>query len=157
MEEGDYMEKNFPQVTGEEKRKIYANLKTRLKMALTMEFYFEAVMLEYAIIEDRTASILLHCEICKSPYDKKLTNKLNSIANQYGKQHPIISKKFDIKLIDRIMNWKDARNDAVHRACILPYTPEEMKTLADEGNEIVRLISNCARRISTATERAKAK
>ena len=41
--------------------KIYQNFKTqyeRLKVALDHAFYLEAACIEYAIIEDRTASIL---------------------------------------------------------------------------------------------------
>jgi len=145
---------NQPIIMGEEKRKLYATLKTRLKIAIEKEFYFEAIMLEYAIVEDRAASILLHTNVCKNPYDKKLSNKLNSIQHQYGKKHPIISKKFDISLIERIKVWKEKRNDSVHRSCSQPYDPEQLKELVQEGREIVRLLENCARRIITAASKA---
>jgi hypothetical protein len=78
------MADQFPTIANEEKRQVYAELKSKLKLALSKEFYFEAVMLEYAIIEDSTASVLFHAGVCKNPYDssKKLSNKLNSIEQQ---------------------------------------------------------------------------
>ena len=149
------MADQFPTITNEEKRQVYAELKSRLKLALSKEFYFEAVMLEYAIIEDRTASVLFHAGICKNPYDssKKLSNKLNSIEQQIGKGHPVISKKFDAALIAEIRNWKEERNDFVHRACIRPCDAEDLKSLALWGNEIVRNLDNSARRVKSLAEK----
>ncbi len=43
---------------GYEKQELYARLKGKLKRALAAEFWYEACMIEYAIIEDRTSSIL---------------------------------------------------------------------------------------------------
>lgn len=149
------MTDQFPTITNEEKRQVYAELKSRLKLALGKEFYFEAVMLEYAIIEDRTASVLFHAGVCQNPYDsnKKLSNKLNSIEFQIGKGHPVISKKFDAALIAEIRNWKEERNDFVHRACIRPCDAEELKSLALWGKEIVRNLDNSARRVKALAEK----
>ncbi len=134
---------------------MYAELKSKLKLALSKEFYFETVMLEYAIIEDRTASVLFHAGVCKNPYDssKKLTNKLNSIEQQIGKGHPAISKKFDESLIAEIRNWKEERNDFVHRACIRQCDGEELKSLAAWGNEIVCNLDNSARRVKSLADK----
>ena len=59
-------------------------------------------MIEYAIIEDRTASILLHAGITDKGWERKLSNKLNSIDLQIGKKHPIISKKVSADTIQGI-------------------------------------------------------
>lgn len=80
-------------ITNKEKRETYIELKTRLKKALSSGFWLEACMIEYAIIEDRTASILMHGGITDKGWEKKLSNKLNSIENQLGKKHPILRKK----------------------------------------------------------------
>lgn len=152
------MADQFPTITNQEKRQVYAELKSKLKLALNKKFYFEAVMLEYAIIEDRTASVLFHAGVCENPYDssKKLTNKLNSIEQQIGKGHPVIAKKFNKALIGEIRNWKDERNDFVHRACIRPCDGEELKSLAEWGNEIVRNLDNTARRVKSLADKLSA-
>ena len=83
-------------ISGSEKHDVYVQLKTRLKKALASGFWLEACMIEYAIIEDRTASILLHAGVTDKGWEKRLSNKLNSIEHQMGKNHPIISKKVSV-------------------------------------------------------------
>lgn len=136
-----------------QKRDTYAVLKANLKKALNQHFWFEACMIEYAIIEDRTSSILLHARIVKNPYEKKLSNKLSSIEHQIGKRHPIISKKVDPQLISEIKEWKDTRNEAVHRACIHVYDETEMEQIAEQGNELVRRISNDSQKVKKLSEK----
>ena len=134
-------------ITNQQKHQIYATLKAKLKRAIASEYWFEACMLEYAIIEDRTMSILLHAGICKNE-NRRLSNKLNSLENQIGKQHPVISKKVDAKTIADILIWKDRRDKAVHEACKRLYDENNMKEIAILGNELVDRITNEARKVS---------
>ena len=147
------MEKEISKIDNEQKRENYAILKTNLKKALHQHFWFEACMIEYAVIEDRTASILLHTGIVKDPYGKKLSNKLNSIEHQIGKQHPVISKKVDLPLIQEIKAWKEERNEVVHRACIHAYDEDAVQKIAEQGNDLVRRISNDAQKVKRLTEK----
>ena len=126
-----------------EKQMRYADLKERLKKALKQEFWFEACLIEYAIIEDRTASILYHSKVCLNAFDsnKKLSNKLNSIEHQIGKKHPIIAPKVTKETVEFIRQWKDKRNDLVHRACDL-YREDLAKDIALDGALAVKRISN---------------
>ena len=137
-------------ISAEEKHEVYVKLKTRLKKALASEFWLEACMIEYAIIEDRTASILFHAGITENGWDKKLSNKLNSIEYQIGKNHPIISKKVSGDTIRDIRKWKELRNEAVHRACITKYDENYLRSIAEQGKELVDRITNDARKVSNA-------
>ena len=142
-------------ITNEEKREVYINLKTRLKKALSGAFWLEACMIEYAIIEDRTASILAHGGITDKGWEKKLSNKLNSIEHQIGKKHPILSKKVSLENIQAIRVWKDARNEAVHRACIVVYNEEAFHALAEEGKVLMDRLSNDAQKVSRAAQKTR--
>ena len=42
------------------KNKVYISLMSKLNQSLKNEFYYEAIFIEYAILEDRTESILKH-------------------------------------------------------------------------------------------------
>lgn len=125
-------------------------MKVKLKKAIANEFWFEACMIEYAIIEDRTSSILFHSGVCEKAYDssKKLSNKLNSIEHQIGKEHFVISKKIDKQLIVDIRNWKDKRNDIVHRACTLEYNNMDIIEVAKTGDELVKQLDNASRGVT---------
>ena len=141
----------------EEKQQIYAELKTKLKKALSGGFWLEACMIEYAIIEDRTASVLLHAGVTDKGWEKKLQNKLNSIDYQIGKKHPIISKKVSAETVRGIREWKELRNTAVHRACITKYEEEDFRSLAERGKELMDRISNDAQKVARAEKKMKAK
>ena len=132
-----------------EKQDHYKKLKAKLSKALKNEFWFEACMIEYAIIEDRTSSILFHANVCENAYasSKKLSNKLNSIEYQIGKEHAIIGKKVNRATIEQIRLWKENRNDLVHRACIL-FSEDDAKAIAIEGYELVKAISNDSSKVT---------
>lgn len=137
------------------KAEAYRHLKVKLKKALSSSFWFEAIMIEYALFEDRTSSILDHCKICENAFDtnKQLSKKLNSIQHQIGKGHAVISKVVSRELIDNIRTWKDERNEVVHRACNRVYDEGEVRELAIKGKELVRQIDNSARRVRNATNK----
>lgn len=142
-------------MNGYEKQEVYAKLKGKLKRALALEFWFEACMIEYAIIEDRTSSILQHSGSCKDAYreDKLLANKLNSIEHQIGKKNALIIGKVDPKTITELKNWKERRNNLVHRSCNRPYDNEEIKQVALDGKMLVDQLSNQSQKISRASKR----
>ena len=137
-------------IDNQQKADNYRILKDRLRKALINGFWFEACMIEYAIIEDRTSSILQHFGICKNAYDsnKLLSNKLRSIKHQIEKGHPVISKKVGIDLITEIIDWKEERNEVVHRSCNHTYDDATVKNIAEKGNDLTRRLINDSRKIS---------
>lgn len=140
-------------ITNEEKHEVYAQLKTRLKKALQNGFWFEACMIEYNIIEDRTASILFHAGITGKGWEKKLTNKLNSIELQIGKKNRYVFGKVSPDTLKAIRVWKENRNDAVHRACISTYDEKCLQQLAEEGKSLCDRISNENQKVKRATQK----
>ena len=50
-------------ISNEQKRANYTEQFRRLKLALKNGFNLEAMFIEYAILEDRTESILLHADL----------------------------------------------------------------------------------------------
>lgn len=146
------MEKNT------EKQNHYKRLKAKLNKAIKGRFWFEACMIEYAIIEDRTSSILHYAKVCENAYSssKKLGNKLNSIEHQINIKHEIISKKVNICTINQIKEWKDIRNDLVHRACTL-FDENMAKTIALEGEKLVNAISNDSSKVTRYAKKLEEK
>ena len=90
--------------TPEEKQETYKYLVSNLNKAMNSKFYFEGLLLVYAILEDRARSVLYHCgftqgtdrskaiksekikreilailEVEKRPNYRSFNNKLNSI------------------------------------------------------------------------------
>lgn len=135
-----------------EKQARYAILKKKLSVALKHGFWMEACMIEYAIIEDRTAAMLARCDVCNNPYEKRLRNKLNSLKHQIGKEHPILSKKVKAELLDEVQAWADGRNALVHRAC-REYDEEAARKTAEKGKTLTDAVCNAAQRVQRLAEK----
>ncbi|MBR4984639.1 MAG: hypothetical protein IKY83_02725, partial [Proteobacteria bacterium] len=125
----------------------------RLKVALDHAFYLEAVFIEYAIIEDRTASILAYEGNKRSKYaDMNLGQKLRKIkncANQKTSDRPWISTYFSDehsnKLMDRINDWKDDfRNPLTHKLMRIKTTTDCLRDFAKRGEALCKELSNLA-------------
>lgn len=133
----------------QQKYETYKALKVRLKKALHACFWFEATIIEYAIMEDRTKSILSHAGLHPSKLDgMSLHAKVKSLSNQIRIGHPVIAKKVDGELLDKIQEWRLLRNRIVHEACYHPYDEKSVKAIAEEGNELVNQLINNSRRVT---------
>ena len=144
-------------LTNKEKQESYTYLKERLKRALASGFWFEACMIEYAIMEDRTSSILFHAGVFPAEVafseKKMMRNKLNSIDHQIGKGHPILSKKVSQENIHQILLWIDRRNETVHRACTHVLNDEILEQIATEGKQLVDRLSNDSQKVSRLAQK----
>ena len=144
-------------ITNEEKRQVYAILKTKLKIAMQQGFYLEALLLEYAIMEDRLTSILRHSGITylqSNGEEIGIKKKLDKISNAIRSKRLPIYRKVQQDLIDEIMEWKGTRNDLVHKSCQRIFNSVEVKECAKAGNDLVRRLTNAARAVKNVAEKA---
>ena len=129
----------------------YKEQNKRLKKALDNEFYLEAVFIEYAIMEDRTESILRYegNTINSNGFvsiDRKIT-KIEKIAeNKKG----LARKYFTIEFMGQIRTWKNKRNGLIHALIKKNTTTQELLDLAEEGRQLTKELC----RLSTNYKRA---
>ena len=127
MNQNDYS-KGIDTVLPENMQK-YENYKEqfkRLDRAVKEGFNLEAVFIAYAIMEDRTDSILRYENNSKKPkeghrvsIDAKL-KKIKTISREKGS---LPNRYFQEEFIDQIIAWKEERNRMIHG------TPSEGCTL----------------------------
>lgn len=83
----------------------------RFNAAMQQEFYFEALLIDYAILEDRLSSVLYHIGALDSRTDrkicKKVKNQLRSLVGRY--------EKGDIKLTVTTITGKERIVRAISR------------------------------------------
>ena len=143
-------------ISNMEKQELYIILKTRLKIALQQEFYLEAVMIEYNIIDDRVSSMLKHAGITYLRSDGKnmdLLPKIKKVRNATRDRRKPIYRKVPDELMEKTDEWRVIRNKLVHERCQNIYDSEEVKQCAVEGNELVRQLSNAAKAVNRAAEK----
>ena len=129
-----------------DKQYTYAQYKVKLSKALRHGFWLEAVFIEYAMIEDRTESVLRHEGTIKltnkQGHPLKLSIKLNKIHDSAPFTDKQIRKSIPLSFIDEIWTWKDRRDAYIHSLMKNPYCEEDAREIAEEGNEIVRQLDN---------------
>ena len=139
-------------ISREEKGQTYARLHERLAEALEKGFWLEATMIEYNIIEDRTAAIVYYADLAGKAWKKGLENKIESIKMQLGKKHPLLLGKVSPATLEQIREWKDRRNNEVHNACSAIYDEDVFRSIAEDGKKLVDAISNDSKKVRRAAE-----
>ena len=78
-----------------EKNLKYADLIDKLKKSVNNEFYYESIFIEYAILEDRTESLLRHAKLKTTDNEGKnytLAKKLGIINKNSKLNKPYIKR-----------------------------------------------------------------
>lgn len=134
------------------KQFTYAERKVQLKKALQSGFYFEAIFIEYAIMEDRTESILRHAGSIsltnKQGRPLSLSQKVNKIRGCKPFEEKRIRRHLSLELLARLDEWREKRNELVHVLMKSQADYSELKPIAEAGKEIVRLLENAARQVN---------
>ncbi len=123
-----------------DKNKVYVSLMSKLNQALKNEFYYESIFIEYAILEDRTESILRHS---KNYIDGlTLSNKLAKIKSIKILNDCYCKKHLSSELINSIYDWKNKRNNLIHDLVKSEYNNVNVKKIAEDGFIIVKTLNN---------------
>ena len=137
--------------TNSEKYKAYKAMKTNLTKAMKAGFYYEAIFIEYAIIEDRTLSALKHAGVKYTDnrgWELKLSGKLNKMKSNSAFTNPYVRKRISLDLIERTENWKRDRDRLIHALARIPYDSEEVKEIAERGQELINKLDNKVRSVN---------
>lgn len=127
------------------KKEKYAILMSKLKKATDNEYYYEAIFLEYAILEDRTESLLKHANIKYKENDEKsfkLMKKINKIRSNKEFQNEYIKKHISNELLDNIIEWKRNRDKLMHNSIALEYENNQIKDIALLGECLIKRLNN---------------
>ena len=131
-------------ISGQEKYRNYKEQFDRLNKALKNEFYLEAIFIEYAILEDRTESVLHHAGLWDAYMKgKKMANigtKLTFIKNKAALKSSSLHPYFNDDLVEKLRAWKDKRNPLIHDLLNQKLGDSDLKDLAMEGSRLVRIL-----------------
>ena len=128
----------------------------RLDKALKEGFNLEAIFIEYAIMEDRTSSILRYENNRIKPKGDNqpgIESKLSKIKTISREKGSLPNRYFQDEFIDRIIAWKEERNRLIHALLKQQLSTEGLASLAEEGKVLARELSNKAGNYKRAVER----
>ena len=144
------------QITNMEKYENYREQMGRLKKAIGSGFFLEAIFIEYAVMEDRLTSVLIHAGHWTSTPDEHVTinKKLHLIDKlRENKNNRLIHKYFPPELTDSVSAWKDKRNPYIHDLLNRKITTDDLEEFALKGQEIVKKLCNASTNYSRALQR----
>lgn len=133
------------QVKNMEKYEVYKSMNENLTKAMRSEFYYQAIFIEYAIMEDRCTSVLRHAgvkHLDSKGHEIKISDKLKKIRNNPAFTEPFIRQRITLELLDDLTEWKRDRDQLIHALAKIPYDHEAVKSVAVRGQELVRILSN---------------
>ena len=144
----------------------YENYKEQIKRmnsALAHGFNLEAMFIEYAIMEDRTESILRHADKWdaymkkQNGRDPTINSKVKYIQKLADFNNDLLHKYFSDDLLDRVLTWKDERNRLIHALLKQEFEHNEVSALSNRGKQIVDELRKRAGNYNRAIDRRKVK
>lgn len=141
-----------------EKCEVYKSMNESLTKAMRSGFYYQAIFIEYAIIEDRCASVLKYAGIKyldKKGRDISISQKLKEMRNNAVFQVPYVRQRITLELLDEITVWKNKRDDLIHHLAETPYDHESIRDTAITGQELVKKLSNKVRSVNAYHEKQR--
>ena len=136
----------------------------RLNSAMKSGFHLEAMFIEYAIMEDRTESILRHAGKWEAYLKKRGRNEptLHSKIVYIQKlmesdRKDLLRRYFSDDLLDLILAWKEDRNRLIHALLKQQLAHNEVRTLAEQGRQLVNGLRNQAWNYNRAIDKRRVK
>lgn len=132
------------------KYETYKAMHDSLNKAMKSEFYFEAIFIEYAIIEDRLRSVLTHANISfvnKNGKEDKISRKIAKIYSRPEFASKQMRNKIPLELLDSLNEWIERRNALIHNLANIRI--EDMYQIAEiaiSGKELVNSLSNSVKK-----------
>ena len=146
-------------ISNQQKQANYTEQFRRLNHALKNGFNLEAMFIEYAILEDRTESVLKHGGYWDAYLKKRkgkeptISTKISYIQGKANADDKLLHKYFSDDLLDRVLLWKDERNCLIHALLEQRLTNEEVSAIAATGNDLVRTVRSRATTYNKAIQK----
>ena len=141
-----------------EKYEVYKSMNENLSKAMRSGFYYQAIFIEYAIIEDRCSSVLRHAgvkHLDSKGREIRLNEKLKKMRLNPAFDSPYVRQRITPELLDEIIEWKRQRDQLIHALAKIPYDHETVKATAIKGQELVKKLSSKVRSINSYHEKQK--
>lgn len=149
-------------IDNQQKYENYKEQFQRLNKALANGFNLEAMFIEYAIMEDRTESILHHAELwdayikSRKGREPTINSKVQYIQKRAENKKDLLHRYFSDDLLERVLAWKEERNRLIHALLKQQLEHNEIAELATKGNELVKALRSKSGSYNRAIEKAKA-
>ena len=150
-------------LTNQQKYENYHEQCKRLNRALASGFNLEALFIEYALMEDRTESVLKHAGMwdayikSRKGRNGNIDSKLRYIMKLAENKSCLLHKFFADDLLQQILDWKDERNRLIHALLKQEFAHNEITNLAVRGKELSDKLKSQAGKYNRAADKKQMK
>ena len=144
----------MPDLTNMQKYANYKEQMERLNRAMKEHFFLEAMFIEYAVMEERCESILIHAGVFHPDRHCTIVRKLRRIEAVI-QSNAIAKRYFSQELIERLFAWKNKRNAFIHALMKQTFTEEELECIVQEGLMLTKTLCSKSTSYKRALERQK--
>ena len=137
----EHTEKNM------EKYGIYKTMYENLSKAMRAGFYYEAIFIEYAILEDRLTALLAYAGVPhadKNGREDKISRKIAKARDRPEFSTKFVRDRIPVSMMDALRDWTDKRNALIHNLANIPYDGEAVRAIAEEGEQLLKTFKNKA-------------
>lgn len=134
----------------------YIEQMVRLKKAMAAQFYLEAIFIEYAVMEDRLASVLIHSGR-KCGEREGIASKIKKVAALGTEESSLAHRYFPSDYMATLVDWKRQRDTIIHNLMNQKLATKDLQKIALEGQQIVKRLNSKATNYRKALERQAAK
>lgn len=143
-------------ITNMQKHENYRMQMGRLSKAIKAEFYLEAIFIEFAVLEDRLESILVHSGKFNPEKHNTMDKKLKKVQEISREKKAVAHRYFSAELIQSIYDWKEKRNGLIHALMKQNLVSEDLKELALSGLDIVKVMNTKSTSFKKALDKVDA-
>ena len=150
-------------ISGQLKYENYREQFKRLNKAIANGFNLEAMFIEYAIMEDRTETVLRHANLwdayikSRKGHEANIHSKIRYLKKKAENKKDILHKYFSDDLLDQILTWKDDRNRLIHALLKQELDHDEVSRMAGQGSELAKMLRNRSAGYNRAIEKQRMK
>lgn len=127
----------------------------RLKKAMASHFLLEALFIKYAVIEDRTESILRHAGVFNPEKHDTLAKKIRRIKEIARGRQFLLRRYITEETMEEIRLWSKKRNVYIHDLLDQNVTTEELERIAVEGQTYAKMLCSKVTSYRRALERER--
>ena len=143
-------------LTNMQKYENYKAQMDKLNRALKEHFYLEAMFIEYAVMEDRCESILIHAGVFRPDRHLTIIKKIRRIE-ALTQSNALAAKYFSKELLESMIVWKDQRNAFIHALMKQTFTGDDLEAIVTQGQAIIKTLCSKSTSYKRALERQAAK
>lgn len=132
-------------ISNQQKYENYREQMGKLNRAIKSKFFFEAIFIEYAVIEDRLESIIRYAGQWNYKSGKKvlIEDKLKKVTGIISDENNPAYHYFTVEQIKSIREWKNHRNELIHALLKNDFSADDIEETALKGKELARKLCNC--------------